>query len=216
MEIQCQIIFIKHRFWKIHELEILYRLYIGTLQRILQKISEECSRARTHLVAFRQFHTFVCIANQPWTAVKNSSREKNYRKMNGSSKHDWTLSGTATSLHFFPLKSFSLCQKFPIHKFFRSDVLWKLFDIGFPYRHCTVILRRVCLPIKMPSKTVIRSIEGRTCVLKSKVVQYHAKLLFCERIKQINFATVNYCVGHNWFGNYLFVSDCCGLSLPSQ
>ena len=41
-----------------------------------------------------------------------------------SSKHgDWTLSGTATSLQFFFLKSFSYCQKFPIHEFFRSDVL---------------------------------------------------------------------------------------------
>ena len=38
-----------------------------------------------------------------------------------SSKHDWTLSGTATSLQFSFL--FSYCQKFPIHEFFRTDVL---------------------------------------------------------------------------------------------
>ena len=71
MEIRCQIIFIKHRFWKIHQLVTL-----GTMQRILQKITEEWSCARKHLVAFWYFHTFVCIANQPWTATKNSSREK--------------------------------------------------------------------------------------------------------------------------------------------
>ena len=37
------------------------------------KITEECSCARKHLVAFWHFHTLVCIANQPF---KNSSREK--------------------------------------------------------------------------------------------------------------------------------------------
>ena len=35
------------------------------------------------------------------TAVKNSSRGKNTGKSIGSSKHDWTLYGTATSLQFF-------------------------------------------------------------------------------------------------------------------
>ena len=38
------------------------------------------------------------IANQPWTAINNSSREENTGKCMESSKHDWTLSGTATSL----------------------------------------------------------------------------------------------------------------------
>ena len=47
---------------------------------------------------------------------KNSSREKKYREMYG---------------------------KFPIHEFFRSDVLWKLFDIGFPYKRCYFA---ACLP----------------------------------------------------------------------
>ena len=56
------------------------------------------------------------------------------------------------------LSSFSWCQKFPIHEIFRSDVLWKLFDIGFPYKHC--YFKRVCLLVKMASKTVIRPIEG--------------------------------------------------------
>ena len=47
MEIRCQNIFIKHRLCKIHELETF-----GTLQRILQKITEECGCARKHLVGF--------------------------------------------------------------------------------------------------------------------------------------------------------------------
>ena len=53
---------------------------------------------------------------------KNSSQEKNTGKCVESSKHDWTLSCTATSLKFFFLISFSYYQKFPIHEFFRSDV----------------------------------------------------------------------------------------------
>ena len=39
--------------------------------------------------------------NQPRTATKNSSREKNKGKCMESSKHNWKLSGTATSLQFF-------------------------------------------------------------------------------------------------------------------
>ena len=42
----------------------------------------------------------------------------------------------------------------------RSDVLWKLFDIGFPYKHCN--FKPVCLPVKMASKTLIRPIGFRT------------------------------------------------------
>ena len=57
----------------------------------------------------------------------------------------------------FFLKSFSWCKKFPIHEFFGSDVLWKLFDIGFPYKHC--YFEPVCLLVKMASKTVIRPIR---------------------------------------------------------
>ena len=47
MEIRYQIIFIKLRFRTIHELETF-----GTGKRILQKITEERSCARKHLVAF--------------------------------------------------------------------------------------------------------------------------------------------------------------------
>ena len=66
-----------------------------------EKKLEGCSCARKRSVVFWTFHTFVCIANQPWTTTKNSSREKNTGKCMESSKHDWTLSGTATSLQFF-------------------------------------------------------------------------------------------------------------------
>ena len=59
----------------------------------------------------------------------------------------------------FFLKSFSWYQKFPIHEFFRSDVLWKLFDIGFPYKHC--YFKPVCLLVKMASETVIRPVGSR-------------------------------------------------------
>ena len=64
-----------------------------------------------------------------------------------SSKHDWKLSGTATFLNFFLFffLILFLVQKFPIHEFFRSDVLWKLFDIGFPYKHCYF---KTCLPTR--------------------------------------------------------------------
>ena len=71
MEIRCQIIFIKHRFWTIHELETF-----GTRKRILRTKLEGCSCDRKRPVVFWTFHTFVCIANQPWAATKNSSREK--------------------------------------------------------------------------------------------------------------------------------------------
>ena len=68
----------------------------------------------------------------------------------------------------FFLKSFSYCQKFPIHDFFRSDVLWKLFDIAFPYKHC--YFEPVCLLVKMASKTVIRPIDLILLLLKLKMI----------------------------------------------
>ena len=42
-----------------------------------------------------------------------------------STKHDWTLFGAATCLQFFFLRSFSECQKFPIHKFFRTSMFYE-------------------------------------------------------------------------------------------
>ena len=71
MEIWCQIILIKHHFWKIHELETF-----GTRKRIFGKKLEGCSCARKYPVVFWTFHTSVWRANQPWIATENSSREK--------------------------------------------------------------------------------------------------------------------------------------------
>ena len=41
--------------------------------------------------------------------------------------------------------------------FFRTAVLRKLFDIGFSCKHCS--FSRVCLLVKMASKTVTKSIS---------------------------------------------------------
>ena len=46
---------------------------------------------------------------------------------------------------------------FTNHIFFKTAVLRKLFDIRFSYNHCN--FSRVCLLVKMASKTVTRSIE---------------------------------------------------------
>ena len=62
--------------------------------------------------------------------------------------YPWELKNTNNPL----LCSFSLQIIF----FFRSAVLQKLFDIRFSYKHCN--FSRVCLLVKMASKTVTRSI----------------------------------------------------------
>ena len=43
-----------------------------------------------------------------------------------------------------------------LYFFFQADVLRRLFDIGFSYKHCN--FTPACLPVKMASKTVIRPI----------------------------------------------------------
>ena len=142
MEIRCQITFIRHRFRKIHELETF-----STRKRILGKQNwrdvtvpesvQSCFELSIHLSVKRT------SCELPLKIVRG---KKNTGKCMENSKHNWTLSGTATSLQ---------CQKFPIHEFFRSDVLWNLFDIGFPYKHC--YFKPVCLLVKKASKTVIVS-----------------------------------------------------------
>ena len=49
-----------------------------------------------------------------------------------------------------------LCSFSTIDVFFRTAVLWKLFNIRFSYKHCN--FSHVCLLIKMVWKTVTRSI----------------------------------------------------------
>ena len=46
--------------------------------------------------------------------------------------------------------------QFTNHIFVKTAVLRKLFDIRFSYKHCN--FSRVCLLVKMASKTVTRSI----------------------------------------------------------
>ena len=97
----------KFSFWPYHGLRRHFDDYANTswnnsvCMEDLQTITEECSCARKHLVAFWHFHAFVCKASEPWTATKNCSREKNTGKCMESSKRHWTLSGTATSLQYF-------------------------------------------------------------------------------------------------------------------
>ena len=148
MEIRCQIIFIKHRFWKIHELETF-----GTRKRILRKKLEGCTCARKRSVVFWTFHTFPCIFF-PRAIFRAFANKQMYGKLKTRLDAFWH----SYIPPIFFLKSFPYCQKFPIHEFFRSDVLWKLFDIGFPYKHS--YFEPVCLSVKMASKTVIRPITS--------------------------------------------------------
>ena len=84
------------------------------------------------------------------------SRE-NYRQIYGKSKASlWrNLSGTGT-----PAKLFRtiLCFVALVYNsyFFRTAVLWKLFDIRFSYKHCN--FSHVCLLVKVTLKTVTRSV----------------------------------------------------------
>ena len=54
-----------------------------------------------------------------------------------------------------------LSDNFSLHftVFFKTDVLRKLFDIGFSYKHCN--FTPTCLLVKMASKAVIRPINTR-------------------------------------------------------
>ena len=169
MEIRCQI---KHRFWKIHELETF-----GIRKRILRKKSVGCSTARKRPVLFLTFHTFPCIFSRELFFSSSLRLVRYTDKCMENSKHDWTLSGTATSLQSFFLKCFSQCQKFPIHEFFRSDVLWKLFDIGFPYKHCFELLFQACWPTRQ------NGVENRDeAYCKRTFVKTELKWLDCRHV----------------------------------
>ena len=74
-----------------------------------------------------------------------------------SSKHDWTLSDTATSLLIFFIILFLVPLKFPYMNF--SEGMFYEYYLTSDFRTNTVILRRVCLPIKIASKSVIRSVN---------------------------------------------------------
>ena len=91
------------------------------------------------------------------TATKNSSREKNTVKCMESSKHDWTLSGTATSLHFFSETPFSSAKSFQFMNFSDAIFYENYFTSDF-HANTVISTEPVCLLVKMASKTVIRPI----------------------------------------------------------
>ena len=72
-----------------------------------------------------------------------------------SSKHDWTFSGTATSLQFF-LNPFPSAKSFQFMNF--SEAMCYENYLTSDFQENTVISRRVCLLVKLASKTVIRPI----------------------------------------------------------
>ena len=110
---------------------------------------QSCFELSIHLSVFFSRELFL-VAVHGWFA---------YRQMYGKFKTRMDAFWHSYSYipQIFFLKSFSECQKFPIHEFFRSHVLLKLFDIGFPYKHC--YFKRVCLLVKMAWKTVILPID---------------------------------------------------------
>ena len=57
---------------------------------------------------------------------------------------------------FFSVDSLGVKLWFTIHIFFRTAILRKLFDIRYSCKHCN--FSRVCLLVKMASKTLTRSI----------------------------------------------------------
>ena len=84
---------------------------------------------------------------------------------------------TGTPPNFFqdnPL----LQLQFTIDILFRTAVLRKLFDIRFSYKHCN--FSRVCLLVKMASKTVTRSMikmrktEKNAIVIEAATLSYRA------------------------------------------
>ena len=55
-------------------------------------------------------------------------------------------------------QSFALLLSFTIDILFRTAILWTLVDIRVSYNHCNI--SRVCLLVKMASKTLTRSIPA--------------------------------------------------------
>ena len=140
MEIRCQIIFIKHRFWKIHELETF-----GIRKMILRKKLEGCSSVRKRPVVFWTFHTFPCIFF-PRTISSSSSRLVRYTdKCMENSKHDWTLCDTATSLHFFFLKILFLVPKVSNSWIFQKRCFIKIIQHRISIQ---TLLFQACLPTR--------------------------------------------------------------------
>ena len=68
--------------------------------------------------------------------------------------------------------------------FFRSDVLWKLFDIGFPYKHCyfkPVIFQKRCFMKIIWHRFSIQTLLFQTC--------YFSEAMFYENYLTSDFHT---------------------------
>ena len=139
MEIRCQIILIRHRFWKIYELETF-----GTRKRILRQKLEGCSWCQK--TPSRALN-FPCISLYffPLTIFRSSSRLVRFTdKCMESSKYDWTLSDTATSLQFF-LKILFLVPKVSNSWIFRKRCFMK---ITWHRISIQTLLFQACLPTR--------------------------------------------------------------------
>ena len=96
-----------------------------------------------------------------------------YRKLKKSGSRS---SSTSNALKFFSVESLGVKLQFTINIFFRTAVLRKLFDIRFSYKHWN--FSRVCLLVKMASKTVARSISQTWVhLMVSNFYNRHAILL---------------------------------------
>ena len=82
--------------------------------------------------------------------------QENYRQIYGRSKASLQRTLSKGTPQNCLGQSFALQLQFTIDIFFRTAVLWKLFDIRFSYKHCN--FSHICLLVKMASKTVTRSI----------------------------------------------------------
>ena len=86
--------------------------------------------------------------------------QENYRQINGKSKaslwRNLSYAQVRPPPPNFLGQCFALQLQFTSHIFFRKAVMRKLFNIRFSYKHCN--FSRICLLVKMASKTVTRSI----------------------------------------------------------
>ena len=102
-------------------------------------------------------YSIISLYFFPRTIFSSSPRLVRYTdKCMKSSKHDWTLSGTATSLQFFSKNPSPSAKSFQFMNF--SEAMFHEYYLISDFHTNTVISRLVCLLVKMASKIVIRPI----------------------------------------------------------
>ena len=142
-------------------------------------------KAYNHILKF----LYICLRESPG---------KNYSQFYGKSEANlWRNLSTGT-----PPKLFRTILCFVVlvynYIFFRTEVLRKLFDIRFPFKHCN--FSHVCLLVKMASKTVTRSILSGMCcsvfqillqnlfqINKANVKEYSPWNVRCQVINTVNY-----------------------------